>query len=54
MPVVPIRKPSAAQPAPMPQPDPTFLAMAAAQMHGEGKLEPSPELKRAIDDKARK
>jgi len=38
----------------MPQPDPTFLAMAAAQMHGEGKLEPSPELKRAIDDKARK
>lgn len=26
----------------MPQPDPTFLAMAAAQMHGEGKFEGSP------------
>jgi len=54
MPVVPIRKRTATQPQQPPQVDPTYLAMAAAQMHGEGKFEPSPELKRATDDKASK
>lgn len=39
MPVVPIRPAAPASAQPMPQPDPTFLAMAAAQMHGEGKFE---------------
>ena len=39
MPVVPIRPAAPASAQPMPQPDPTFLAMAAAQMHGEGKFD---------------
>jgi hypothetical protein len=38
--IVPMTKRS--PPAP-PQPDPTFLAMAAASMHKEGKLSLNPE-----------
>jgi len=41
MPVVPLPRPGTRQPQPQaPQPDPSFLLMAAGLMHREGKLTP--------------